>query len=151
MKRFLIFTLLLLWAGVNYAQVSRVELAQTGLYNQSYTSVDAKVYINADAKLLQIIKKQKELNATKTQIRGWRIRVYMGSGRNARDEANEAKLKLRTNFQDIEPYIKHHSPYFQVVAGDFRSRIEAEAYRKKMLDKFPDCYVIESEINLNNR
>jgi hypothetical protein len=150
MKHFIFWIFILLFSGGIFAQTSRVELAQTGLFGQTYSGSQAKVYINADAKLFQIIKQHKQQNTGKAQIRGWRIRVYMGSGRNARNEANNAKMKIRNLFPDIEPHIIHHSPYFQVLAGDFRSRIEAEAYRKKMLNRFPDCYVVESKISLNN-
>ncbi|MCF6240513.1 MAG: SPOR domain-containing protein [Bacteroidales bacterium] len=150
MKHFFFLTIIFLFSSSAFAQTSRLELAQTGLFGQSYSGSQAKIYINADTKLFQIIKLHKQQSEGKTQIRGWRIRVYMGSGRNARDEANNAKMKIRNYFPDIEPHMVHHSPYFQVVVGDFRSRIEAEAYRKKMLDKFPDCYVVESKITLNN-
>ncbi len=150
MKQFIFWIIIFLFSSNAFAQTSRLELEQTGLFGTSYSGNQAKVYINADTKLFQIIKQEKQQSKGKTQIRGWRIRVYMGSGRNARDEANNAKMKIRNYFPDIEPYMVHHSPYFQVVAGDFRSRIEAEAYRKKMLDKFPDCYVVESKISLNN-
>lgn len=150
MKQFIFWNIIFLFSSSAFAQTTKLELAQTGLFGQSYSSNQAKIYINADTKLFQIIKQHKQLSNGKTQIRGWRIRVYMGSGRNAREEANNAKIKIRNYFPDIEPHMVHHSPYFQVVVGDFRSRIEAEAYRKKMLDKFPNCYVVESKITLNN-
>lgn len=150
MKQFIFLIFTLLFYNTVLAQTIRHELSQTGLFRQTYTGSQAKIYINADTKLFQIIKQHKQQCNEKIQIKGWRIRVYMGSGRNARNEANNAKIKIRSFFPDIEPYIIHHSPYFQVLAGDFYSRIRAEAYRKKMLPKFPNCYVVESEITPNN-
>jgi len=150
MKRIIFYLSFSLFTLGAFAQNTKVELAQTGLFGQSYSSNSAKIYINADAKLLQIIKEQKQHNQHRRQIRGWRIRVYMGSGRNAREQAEEAQMKAQSYFSDVNAHVVHQSPYFQVVVGDFRSRIEAEAYRKKMLKEFPDCYVVESKINVNN-
>ena len=130
------------------AQEKRIELAQTGLFSSTYNN--AQVFINEDAKLQSIINNHKSRNEHKQEIRGWRIRVYMGSGRNARDEANAIKLKIRNHYSDIEPHLVHHSPYFKILVGDFRTRIEAESFRKKLKREYPNCYVVESEVLINN-
>jgi len=128
----------------------RIELAQTELFSGSYSSSNAQVFVNQNPKLLDIIKNHKKLNAENLEIRGWRIRVYMGSGKNARSQANAVKLKVRNWYPDSEPHLVHHSPYFKILVGDFRTRIEAESYRKKLKKDYPNCYVVESEILKDN-
>ncbi len=131
------------------AQDQRIELAQTGLFPGSYSS-NAQVYINENPKLLNIIKNHKRLNRENLEISGWRIRVCMESGKNARSKANSIKLKVRNWYPDVEPHLVYHSPYFKILVGDFRTRIEAESYRKKLIKDYPDCYVVESEIVKDN-
>lgn len=144
----LIFIAGFLSTGV-YAQ-QRIELAQTGLFSSSYSSYNAQVFINGNPKLLNIIKNHKKLNKETLEIRGWRIRVFMGSGRNARAQANMVKLKIRNWYPDVVPHLVHHSPYFKILVGDFRTRIEAESFRKKLIKDYPNCYVVESEILIDN-
>ena len=133
-----------------YAQQRRIELAQTGLMSDGYSSNNAQVFINENPKLLSIIKNHKDINKSKLEIRGWRIRVYMGSGKNARTQANSVKLRIRNRYPDVEPHLVHHSPYFKILVGDFRTRIEAESFRKKIVKDYPNCYVVESEILRDN-
>ncbi|MEN8119780.1 MAG: SPOR domain-containing protein [Bacteroidota bacterium] len=133
-----------------FAQQRRIELAQTGLMSDGYGSNNAQVFINGNSKLINIIKYHKELNKEDIEIRGWRIRVYMGSGKNARTQANSVKLKIRNWYPDVEPHLVHHSPYFKILVGDFRTRIEAESFRKKLVREYPNCYVVESEILRDN-
>ena len=148
MKKNILLFIISVLSSALYAQEKRVELAQTGLFPLGYDN--AKVYINEDTKLQMIINNHKEQNKNKQEIRGWRIRVYMGSGRNARDEANAVKLKIRSVYTEVEPHLVHHSPYFKVLVGDFRTRIEAESFRKKLIRDYPNCYVVESEVLINN-
>ena len=148
MKYAVIIVFFALSLNFSKAQTQRIELSQTGLFKQTYSPNEAQIYIYSDPRIWKIINEQKKSNTNKHYIRGWRIRVYMGSGRNAFDEAENVKMKVRTYFSEINAYIIHQSPYFQVMAGDFRSRIEAEAFRKKMLAEFPDCYVVESKVKI---
>jgi cell division protease FtsH len=39
---------------------------------------------------------------------------------------------------------------FKVLVGDFRTRIEAESFRKKLKREYPNCYVVESEVLISN-
>ncbi len=136
--------------GVYAQQQRRIELAQTGLISDSYSANNAQVFINENPKLLSIIKHHKKLNEKSLEIRGWRIRVYMGSGKDARAQANSIKLRIRNSYPDVEPHLVHHSPYFKILVGDFRTRIDAESFRKKIRRQYPNCYVVESEILRNN-
>jgi len=124
----------------------RIELAQTGLFSSSYSNSNTQVYINANTNLMKVIKNHKTHNKERVEIRGWRIMVYMGSGKNARNQANSVKLRIRNRHANVEPHLVHHSPYFKVLVGDYRTRIDAESFRKKLKGEYSNCYVVESEI-----
>ena len=137
----LIFSLLSIF--INAQQ--RIEISQTGLF-YNYNTTTTQAFINSNANLLNVIKNHKNRNKERLEIRGWRIRVYMGSGKNARSDANTVKMKIRNKYPDAEPHLVHHSPYFKILVGDFRTRIDAESYKKKLITDYPNCYVVESEI-----
>lgn len=149
MKHILFLLISIVLTNSLFAQEKRIELAQTGLFPSGYNN-NAQVFINENAKLQSIINNHKIQNKNKQEIRGWRIRVYMGSGRNARDEANTIKLKIRNRYTEVEPHLVHHSPYFKILVGDFRTRIEAESFQKKLKREYPNCYVVESEVRIDN-
>jgi len=143
-KLILLFAISTLVITINAQQ--RIELAQTGLFPSSYSSTNTQVFINGNARLLSVIKDHKEINKGKLEIRGWRIIVYMGSGKNARNQANSVKLKIRNRYSDVEPHLVHHSPYFKILVGDYRTRIDAESFRRKLIREYPNSYVVESEV-----
>jgi len=39
------------------------------------------------------------------------------------------------------------SPYYKVRVGDFRSRMDAEGFKQKIINDFPDSFVVKDEIN----
>ena len=49
---------------------------------------------------------------------------------NNRDEAIAAKTKVYTYFPELKAYLQYQSPYFKLRAGNFKTREEAEKYRK---------------------
>lgn len=149
MNKLFIIIIASIFASSLSAQEKRIELAQTGLFPSGYNN-NAQVFINENAKLQSIINNHKSRNEHKQEIRGWRIRVYMGSGRTAREEANRVKMKIRTSYPEVEPHLVHHSPYFKILVGDFRTRIEAESFRNKLKREYPNCYVVESVVLISN-
>jgi hypothetical protein len=59
--------------------------------------------------------------------RGFRMLVI---NTNKRDEAIAAKTKVYTHFPELKAYLQYQSPYFKLRAGNFKTRDEAERYRK---------------------
>lgn len=81
-------------------------------------------------------------------MEGVRIQIYRGSGRNAREEANQAKAKFISDFPGVEAYVRFDPPnYFKVRVGDFRTRHEATALLYKVSPKFPQAYIVKDIIN----
>ncbi|GAB3010585.1 hypothetical protein GCM10027051_10640 [Niabella terrae] len=99
------------------------------------------VNVYKDPRIDQLLNKQSEANnlstrnATKRRTaKGYRLLVLSSNNRN---EALAARNKIYTNFPDLKPYMEYRSPYYRVKAGNFTSRDEAEAYRRRMASIFP--------------
>ena len=88
------------------------------------------------------------LNKSLDGMEGVRIQIFRGSGRNAREEANQAKAKFISEFPGIEAYVRFDPPnYFKVRVGDFRTRHEATALFYKVSRQFPQSYIVKDIIN----
>ena len=96
-----------------------------------------------DALIDRHIQSKTELNG----LRGYRIQVYFGSGRQARKEANEAKASCISLFPTQKAHILFQTPFYKVRIGDFRTRNEAFIWHKEIVRKFPKAYIVNDIIN----
>jgi hypothetical protein len=107
----------------------------------------ATVVVHKDPRIDVLIKKKVAINkATKSgarTARGYRLLVV---NTNNRDEAIAAKTKVYTYFPELKAYLQYQSPYFKLRAGNFKTRDEAERYRKQMTSMFPRGVFIVNDI-----
>ena len=97
------------------------------------------VIVRKDPRVDLLVKKQAATNAAvkKSSARtakGYRLMVM---STNKRDEAIAAKSKLYSYYPDLKSYLLYQSPFFKLKVGNFRTRDEAEKYRKSMAPLFP--------------
>lgn len=106
------------------------------------------VIVHKDPRVDLLVKKQASINkavkkASVRTMRGYRLLVV---NTNKRDEAMDAKTKIYTYFPDLKAYLSYQSPYFKLKAGNFKTREEAEKYRKTMEPIFPKGVFIINDI-----
>ncbi len=73
---------------------------------------------------------------------------YMGTGNDARAKANSVRASFISRYPYIEANTEYPSPYFKVLVGVFTSRIEAEGFRTKLVNKYPDSIVEASTVDV---
>ena len=96
--------------------------------------------------ITSLIEKHIYFNSKQKTI-GWRIQIFFDSGNNSKSKALSQKGIFMTMFPDINAYLLFQSPYYKVRVGDFRTRMEAEGFKQKLLSEFPDAFVVKDEIN----
>jgi hypothetical protein len=74
-------------------------------------------------------------------IKGYRILIYMGSGQEARKEADQARAGFIRLFEGVTSYIRFEYPYFKVYVGDFRTKSEALRFLKQIENIYPDAFI----------
>jgi len=126
------------------AQNTRLELTELGIFSKEDFG-QAKVYFNQEAQLNDIIVSKVH---TKKNRQVWRVRIYFGSGKNARSTAQSTRNSFVAKYPDIRADIDYPSPYFKVLVGSFKTRIEAESFRKKLGREYPNSRV--ELINISN-
>jgi hypothetical protein len=92
-----------------------------------------------------LVEKHVYLNS-KQKIIGWRIQIFFDSGNNSKSKAYNKKGVFMSMYPDMSVYLMFQSPYYKVRVGDFRTRMDAEGFKQKLLGAFPDAFVVKDEI-----
>jgi len=109
------------------------------------SNADSSVIITKDARLDDLIKKQKEINQQKQTIPGFRIQIFFGSNRG---KAQDVKVDFSTKHPDVGSYLTYQQPNFKVRVGDFRTRLEAQKFQKRMEGEFATSFIVSDEIKV---
>jgi hypothetical protein len=118
--------------------------------NAPYSDTSS-VIVHRDARVDALVKKEAAINAaikkaSARSMRGYRLLVV---NTNKRDEAIDAKTKIYTYFPELKAYLVYQTPYFKLKAGNFKTRAEAEKYRKDMTAFFPKgVFIINDTIEI---
>ncbi|MET0391733.1 MAG: SPOR domain-containing protein [Chitinophagaceae bacterium] len=108
----------------------------------------SSVIVHKDPRVELLMNKQAQINEetsrdTRKMGKGYRLLIIRT---NSRDEAIAAKTKLYTYFPELKSYLWHQSPYYNVKAGNFKDRKEAEDYQRRMNAYFPNGVFIMNDI-----
>ncbi len=117
--------------------------AQIDLISQTYTTQRNEQSLNA------LIVLHKQLNAMNSSISGYRIQIYFESGNYSKTMAVKVKEEFESNFRQYNAYISFNEPYYRVRVGDFRTKIEAIGFLKKILRKYPNAFEVTDMISFN--
>ncbi len=84
----------------------------------------------------------KKANKRHNGIDGYRIQLYLGSGRNAKKSATHIMAQLLENFPDEKYYMTYSAPFWRVQIGNFRSKNESMKLYEKLKKYYPNCYPV---------
>lgn len=137
MKLFLL-TAFIFFLKAGFAQSNTGELNNT----------TASVIVHKDLRVDMLMQKQADINMAVKRATGYTTKGYrlMIIHTNKRDEAIDAKTKVYTYFPELKAYLLYQAPYFKLKAGNFKTREEAEKYRRNMNNMFPKGVFIISDV-----
>ncbi len=103
-------------------------------FAQDKDSAENKVVVFKDYRLDILARKESELNTAilKTEARlakGYRLMVLNTSDK---DYAFKVRAELLHKFPEQKPYMWFANPYIRIKFGNFRTKEEAEVYRKQI-------------------
>jgi hypothetical protein len=106
-----------------------------------------KITINQDARIDSLLVLHKKMNEKNPHIEGWRINIFFESGNYSKKMAIDTKAKFVQSYTNIPCYVVFEEPYYKVLVGDYRTRMEAEKLLKDIVPEYPNAFVVEDEIN----
>ncbi|MGB3947373.1 MAG: SPOR domain-containing protein, partial [Bacteroidia bacterium] len=90
----------------------------------------------------ELVDKHIEINS-KAPIKGYRVKIHFGTDKN---QAKEVKGAFITKYPDVPAYEKYDQPNFNIRVGDFRTKLEAYSFLKKIQPDFPAAFIVQDEI-----
>ncbi len=112
----------------------------TGLSNAQNSSYN-------DSRLDSLLKLHIAYNAVFASMPGYRIQIFMESGNDALENAEEIVSSFQDKYSDIPAYITFGEPYYRVRIGDFRTRLQAIKFLDKIQRHYPQAWVVKDKIN----
>ena len=104
------------------------------------------VMIFQDMRVNELVYNHIEQNKRKG-IPGYRIRIYADLGSGAREQSQATKARFYELFPEIPIYMEYVSPYFRVLVGDYRTKIDALKDFNRIKRYFPSAFIVPNEIN----
>lgn len=94
----------------------------------------------------RLLEKHRQINALYPEIDGYRIQIYFDSGNTSKSRAFDVYKSFMSAYPSIMAYVVYHEPNYKVRVGDFRTRIEAEGFMKRIMGEYPSAFVIKDKI-----
>lgn len=98
-----------------------------------------------DSLAYELMDRHKKVNASNLSMNGFRIQIYFGS---ERAKAQELKSQFASDYPLIPAYLIYQQPYFKVRVGDFKSRLEAVGFLRKIENDFTTTFIVPDEVKL---
>lgn len=143
---FLTGILLYVILGTSFGQNTTVIRKDIFYYLQEDTK-GAKVKINQDIRINNLMRKQIQCNQKQAKIPGWRIRIFSDLGQQSKESSLAAQSKFLSNYPDIPVYRIYDSPNYKVYVGDFRTKDEAIKLIRQLKSDFRNAFPVPMYIN----
>ncbi len=127
--------------------------------NQLYTTILLVLLVtsaaaqNEHAEVLQdekvdiLVEKHVFLNRHQFTLTGWRIQIFFDAGANSKKKASDVLNQFIIRYPDMQAYLSFKEPYYRVRVGDFRTRLEAEGFLRKIQAEYPNAFPTNDFIN----
>lgn len=111
----------------------------------STTFETGEVNISKDPRVEKLIKfkSAKIPPAVGPKKDGFRVQLFFDQDRKQVDEARSKILKIHG---DADTYIEYKAPNYNLLLGNYRTRLEAEKMRSSLLEEFPEAIIVRDRI-----
>ena len=106
---------------------------------------DSTILLTKDARLDDLMHKQREQNLANPTMPGYRIQIYFGGNR---QKASEMKIDFNSRFPDLPAYLTYQQPNFKVRIGDYRNRYEAQKFLREISGLYPTSFIVPDDVRL---
>lgn len=151
--KFLLFTILLAAIFLLQAQEDNTSVRQNIFEVLQTSGEQGKVIIHQDKRIENLINQKQSAKTDREAImgNGYRVQVFSSNEqRTGKAEAFKIEKEIRETFPNTGVYVNYNSPFWKVRVGDFSTTDEAQAFRSKLLEVFPDLrsqtYVVRDQI-----
>jgi len=77
---------------------------------------------------------------------GFRVQIFFDSGNLSKRNASQAREDFIKRYPEVAAYITFREPFYRVRVGNFRTKLEADGFRKKILHYYPHAFTVNDQI-----
>jgi len=111
------------------------------LFSQEENKTDSLTSVIKDSR----IDKLNNTYQASYKLKGFRIQIYSG---NKKQPANQARSTFTRIYRKKKANMNYEQPYYKVRVGDFRTKIEALNFKNELIKHFPNCFIVNDEIDI---
>jgi len=112
-----------------------------------HNSYHGNVSVVCDPRIDRLAEEYPEIAGQIHSMEGFRIQIFFDSGNLSKRNATQARESFIRQYPNVEAYITFREPYYRVRVGDFRTRLEADGFRKRILNNYPHAFTVNDQIN----
>lgn len=102
--------------------------------------------ITQDERVVTLLQKHKQINEVDNSFNGFRIQIFMEIGNAAIQHADSVTEAFKSLFPEVPVYLSYGQPYYRLRVGNFRNRLEAEKWLRKIKPEFKEAFVTTDKI-----
>lgn len=106
-----------------------------------------KLTVEASTQVDSLLALHRMMNAQYPNIPGYRIQIFFESGNNSKSKAMQVYKGFVEKYPDQTAYISFAEPNYRVRVGDFRTRLEAEEFLRKIEGSYKGAWIGSDRIN----
>lgn len=123
-----------------------LSIAIPALCFSQHESPEGEIIIIADPRIESLAEEYPQVAGQIHSIEGFRIQIFFDSGNLSKRNASQVREDFIKQFPGTEAYITFREPYYRVRVGDFRTKLEADGFRKRILKHYPHAFTVNDQI-----
>ena len=88
--------------------------------------------------------KYENILKSKNGVEGWRVQLLFKA---KQKEITQLKIDFIKLYPEIPTYLEYEAPYYRVLVGNFRTKLEAIKIKHQISKNFPGAYPVPEIIN----
>lgn len=140
----LILPVFLLTQAMAYSQTDGSEKSGDEIFRRLSKKQpgSGEITVVQDARLEEVLSEYIRINQQKNGIPAYWIRIYSGSGHDAREKAFQTEGKFLSKYEGIKDKVVYDDPNFKVYIGGYRVKSEAIRLLKTVQRDFPSAFIV---------
>ena len=107
----------------------------------------SQVNIEASSEITSLVTGHISSNKTiDGKQKGYRVQIFFDSGNNSKQQAINVQNEFASRYPKVSSYVLFKEPNFRVRVGDFRTRTEARGFQQRIIEQYPQSFVVRDNI-----
>ncbi len=107
----------------------------------------SRLDVHQDPRVEEMLKWHLEDNKKRDGMEGYRVEIFSSSGLDAKESAEEEKVKFLKLYPGYHVHVIFSAPVFKVRTGDFRTKNEALKLLKMIQKDYPGAFIVPDIID----